>query len=195
MVDQTVNARLKRQREVRGTEGWREVKVWVPTDQDAADIRQLAEKRRQRAEALHGLSREVPTVTPEIESRIAKAIAEYGSAAYTTPSGAALTLLTQLAEEDNLTGFSRAFVILARAKPANAKSLAAAVPGKIANYLVTHRHVAPSSFTQWANAHPAWEADLQDAVRDPDRFENVVTSMADGMRSSVSLTEVADLVQ
>jgi hypothetical protein len=183
MTDQTINARLKRQRELRATEGWREVKVWVPTEQDAADIRQLAEERRKKAEALHGLSKEVPTVTPEIETRIAKAIAEHGSAAYITPSGAVIDLLTQLAEENDLASFSRAFVILARAKPVNAAFIAAAVPAKITNFLVTRRGVDPVALMNWTKAHPGWEDDLKDAVRDPARFENVVTSMAEAIHS------------
>lgn len=146
MTDQTVGARMKKQRKSRATEGWHEVKVWVPTEQDAIDIRKLAEERRAKAQALDGLSKEIPAVTPETSARIARAIAEHGSAAYTTPSGAVLDLLTQLTEEDDLRSFSRAFIILARAKPANAAFVANAVPPKIANFLVRHRGV---DFRPW----------------------------------------------
>ena len=177
MPDQTVTARMRRQRELRAAEGWHEVKVWVPTERDAADIRQLAAERRAKAEALHGLSEEIPKVPPETEVRIAKAIAEHGSAAYITPSGAVLDLLTQLAHEDDLEGFSRAFVILARAKPSNAAFVAAAVPGKISEYLVTRRAVAPEVLAKWTAANPSWTEDLQDAVRDPSRFPDAVMAM------------------
>lgn len=182
MTDPTVGARMKRQRKSRATEGWHEVKVWVPTEQDAIDIRKLAEERRAKAEALHGLSEEVPAVTPEIAARIARAIAEHGSAAYGTPSGAVLDLLTQLTEEDDLASFSRAFVILARAKPANAAFVEAAVPAKITNFLVRHRKVNLSGLTKWASANPGWEDDLKQAVRDPARFEQVVGAMADAIK-------------
>lgn len=183
MPDQTVTARMKRQRDLRGTEGWHEVKVWVPTEQDAADVRRLAAERRAKAEALDGLSKEISTVTPELEARTAKAIAKYGSAAYNTPSGAALQLLTQLAEEDDLTGFSRAFVILARAKPTNAAFIAAAVPAKITNCLVRHRGIDPAALVKWTDGHPGWENELKDAVRDPTRFEAVVASIAETIKS------------
>lgn len=182
MTDKTVVTRLKRQRELRTIEGWREVKVWVPTERDAADIRQLAEERREKAEALHGLSKEVPTVTPEVETLIANAIAKHGSAAYITPSGAVLELLTQLADEDDLASFSRAFVILARAKPANAAFVANAVPAKITNFLVMHRGVDPAALVKWANTHPGWEDDLKNAVRNPARFEQVVAEMAEAIK-------------
>jgi hypothetical protein len=182
MADKTVGTRTKRQRERRGAEGWISVRVWVPTEHDAADVRKLAEERRTRAEALHGLSEEIPSVTPEIAARIATAIAEHGSAAYTTPSGAVLTLLTQLTEEDDLASFSRAFVILARAKPANAAFVAAAVPAKITNFLVTHRGIDYSALIKWTNANPGWEDDLKNAVRNPARFEQVVDAMVKSIR-------------
>jgi hypothetical protein len=88
-----------------------------------------------------------------------------------------------LTEEDDLAVFSRAFVIIARAKPANAAFIAAAVPAKITNFLVTHRGVDPSTLTKWGKSHPGWEDDLKDAVRDPTRFESVVSSIAEEIRS------------
>jgi hypothetical protein len=182
MADKTIGIRTKRQRERRGAEGWVSVRVWVPTERDAADVRKLAEKRRAQAEALRGLSEEVPSVTPEIAARIATAIAEHGSAAYTTPSGAVLDLLTQLTEEDDLATFSRAFVILARAKPSNAALVAAAVPAKITNFLVRHRNVDASTLIKWTNANPGWEDDLKNAVRNPKRFEQVVATMAEAIK-------------
>lgn len=182
MTDQTVGARMKKQRKSRAIEGWHEVKVWVPTEQDAIDIRKLAEERRAKAEALHGLSEEIPTVTPEISARIARAIAEHGSAAYTTPSGAVLDLLTQLTEEDDLGSFSRAFIILARAKPANAAFVAAAVPAKITNFLIRHREVDSSSLMEWTNANPGWEDDLKNAVRNPAQLDQVVAAMAKAIK-------------
>ncbi len=39
--------------------------MWVPTEQDAEEIRNLAKERRDRAEALQGLTEEVSSVTPD----------------------------------------------------------------------------------------------------------------------------------
>jgi hypothetical protein len=182
MADSTVAARARRQRDLRVTEGWQEVKVWVPTEGDAEDVRKLAAERRAKAEALHGLSKEVSMVNIETEIRIAKAIAEHGSAAYNTESGAVLDLMTKLADEDDLPSFSRAFVILARAKPANAAFVAAKVPAKISNFLIKHRGVDPATLLKWTGANPGWVDDLKNAVRDPVRFEQVVEAIAESIK-------------
>jgi hypothetical protein len=182
VADNTVAERARRQRNLRVTEGWQEVKVWVPTEADAEDVRKLAAKRRAKAEALYGLSKEVPMVNIETEMRIAQAIAEHGSAAYNTETGAVLDLMTMLAEEDDLASFSRAFVILARAKPANAAFVAARVPAKISNFMIKHRGVDPSALLKWAAANPSWVDDLKSAVRDPVRFEQIVEAMAQAIK-------------
>lgn len=116
MGDRTVTDRMKRQRELRAAEGWQKVTVWVPTLADAEDVKKLAAERRARAEALAGLSEEVPKVNVDTAERIARAIAEHGSKAYITPSGAVLELMKELAKEDDLESFASAFVIIARAK-------------------------------------------------------------------------------
>ncbi|MCB1520490.1 MAG: hypothetical protein KDJ37_07935 [Hyphomicrobiaceae bacterium] len=182
MRDRTVAARVRRQRDARVTEGWVEVKVWVPTETDANDVRKLAAERRAKALALHGLCEEIRTVTPEKAARIAKAIEDHGSAAYNTPSGAVLDLMTELANEGDLQSFARAFVILARAKPANAQFVAAAVPGKISNFLVNHGGISSNDLNNWAADNPDWSAELQRAVRNPDSFDRVVEAMADAIR-------------
>ena len=186
MADRTIVARAKRQRETRSAEGWQQVTVWVPTEADAEEIRNIAQERRRRAEALKGLSQEVKTVNIEAEARIAKAIAEQGSAAYTTPSGAVLSLMTQLAAEDDLQNFSRAVIILARAKPVNANFVTAAVPEKISNFLIQRRGINPKAFITWTNANPNWAVELKDAVRNPAGFENLVEAMADAIKKAQS---------
>lgn len=183
MADRTVVQRVKNQRDARLSEGWQEIRVWVPTEQDAEDIRNIAAERRAKAEALDGLSREVPKVTPQTEARIAQAIAAHGSAAYNTPSGAVLDLMSELAGEDDLQGFSRAVVILARAKPANAKFVLARVPAKISNFVVQHRQITPSDLMKWADANPQWPEDVKRSVRDPEEFERVVEAMAESIKA------------
>jgi hypothetical protein len=188
MADKTIAERARRQRDVRIAEGWQEVKVWVPTEADAEDVRQLAAERRKRAEALHGLSKEVPMISMDTELRIAKAISEQGSAAYTTESGPVLELMTQLADEDDLQGLSRAFVILARAKPPNAAFVAARVPAKISNFLIKHRHVDSSALLKWTAANPSWVEDLKDALRDPVCFEHAVEAMATAIKQAAAVS-------
>lgn len=187
MADKTVAERARRQRDVRVTEGWREVKVWVPTEADAEDIRKLAAERRKLAEVLHGLSREVRMIDIDTELRIAKAISEQGSAAYTTESGAVLELMTQLADEGDLQGLSRAFVILARAKPPNAAFVAGRVPAKITNFLVRHRRVDAAALLKWTFANPAWDENLKDALRDPVRFEQLVEEMTTAINHAAAV--------
>lgn len=183
MADRTVVRRVKNQRDARQTEGWQEIRVWVPTEQDAEDIRNIAAERRAKAEALDGLSREVPKVSPQTEARIAHAIANHGTGAYDTPSGAVLDLMTELAGEDDLQGFSRAVVILARAKPANAKFVLARVPAKISSFLVQHRGVTPPQLMSWAGANPEWPEDVKRAARDPQEFERVVEAIAESIKA------------
>jgi hypothetical protein len=175
---------VKRQREARRAEGWIAVKVWVPTERDAEDVRQLAAARRAKAKALSGLKEEVPTMTAATEARIASAIANQGSRAFTTPSGPVLTLLTELADEGDLASFSRAFVIFARAKPANSALVANAVPPKISNYLIKHQGVEAGALVKWTSANLGWKDDLKDTLRHPARFEQFVKSIAVAIKGS-----------
>ena len=64
--------------------------------------------------------------------------------------------MRKLADDDDLASFSRAFVILARAKPTNAAFVAAAVPAKISNFLIKHRNVDPSALLKWTDANQPW---------------------------------------
>jgi hypothetical protein len=184
MADPTAVQRVKRQRDVRLAEGWTEVRVWVPTEQDAHDIRNLAADRRAKARALAGLDQGIKSMSPETLDRIAKAIAEHGSAAYTTPSGPVLDLLTKLADEDDLASFSRAFVLVARAQPASAAFVADAVPAKISNFLIKHRGIDASALIKWTASNPDWKEELKDALRDPDRFVRVVDGFASAIKES-----------
>jgi hypothetical protein len=132
--------------------------------------RQFAGERRAKAEALLGLSKEILAVTPKISAQIARAITEYGSAAYTTPSGLVLDLLTQLTEENDPGGFSHAFIILAHTKLANAAFVAAAVPARITSFLIQLHGVEASALMRWTNANPGWEDDLKNTMRNPTQF-------------------------
>jgi len=184
MTDNTVTERVKRQRELRAAEGWRKVTVWVPTAADAKDVKELAAERRAKAVALADLAREVPKLNFQTVEQIAKAIAEHGSKAYNTPSGAALELMKGLAAEDDLASFANAFVIIARAKPANTNFIAARVPGMISEFLIRHRGIDGSVMGKWGTSNPDWADNLKAAIRHPERFPLVVEALAETIRNS-----------
>lgn len=183
MADHTVAARARKQRDLRVTEGWQEVKVWVPTEADADDVRKLAAERRSRAENLDGLSDKVPLVTPETQTRIAVAMAQHGSAAYTTPSGAILTLMTDLMDAQDLVAFSVTVAVLAHARPSNAPYVISAVPAKVSDFLVKYRGIDGRDLTAWTQANPDWTDQLKITVRDPDQFPSAVEQMAAAIKS------------
>lgn len=182
--DATAADRVKRQRDARLSEGWELVSVWVPTRQDADELRQVAAERRSLAERLDGLSQKVDSVDKATEVRIGNAIAEQGSAAYNTPSGPVLDLLTQLASEDNLEGFSHAVVLFCRAKPMNADFVRASVPAKITNFLIRNRSVNAQLLLKWTDRNPDWKEQLQQAVRNPEQFPHIVNEMAEAINGS-----------
>lgn len=177
MKDKTAVTRVKKQREARCREGWKLVSVWVPTEVNADRVRKFAKKMRDRAERLDGLSQEVKSVSVETEARIGQAITEQGSAAYTTPSGAVLELMTELANEDDLIGFAQAVVFLARAKPSNARYVIAAVPAKINNFIIQHRDVTIAQLKEWQRTNSDWPEILKQKVRQPNEFVEAVEVM------------------
>jgi hypothetical protein len=94
--------------------------------------------------------------------------------------------MTSLTDEDDLIGFSRAFIILARAKPANASFVENAVPGKISNFLIKHRGINSSAMLKWTEKNPKWTDVLKNAVRNPAQFAQVVNAMATSIRRSAA---------
>jgi hypothetical protein len=185
MKDRTVAERVTRQRAIRLREGWQEVRVWVPTEEDAVELRELAERKRTEAEALRGLKEGITGMNSATAAAIVKAILSQGSKAYNTPSGPVLTLLSELAAQGNLRSFSNAFVIFARAKPANARYVEQSVPAKILNqFFCRHRGVTATEFERWRAKHTDWAQRLKDAVRDAGLFERTVQEMVAEMRAN-----------
>lgn len=94
-----------------------------------------------------------------------------------------MDLMTKLAEEDDLRGFSHAVIVLARAKPTYAASVMDYIPGKISNFLMRHRGVTLGDFLAWEQSNPNWGEQLKNVARDPSRFELVVETMAKDIKS------------
>lgn len=116
---------------------------------------------------------------------ILDAIQSHGSKAYITPSGPVLTLLSELAARGDLRSFSNAFVIFARAKPANAGYVEKSIPAKILNqYVHRHRGITLTEFNRWRSTNQDWAQRLKDTVRDAELFEQTVEQMILGMRAN-----------
>ncbi len=161
------------------------MRVWVPSDVDAQEIKAMAERMRAKAETLEELKEGIAGMDAEGMRAIVQAILEQGSPAYNTPSGPVLTLLSDIAARGDLRSFSNAFVAFARARPANAAYVEANVPARILNrYLSGFRGVTASQFGRWAANNPDWAQDLRDSVRDPGRFERTVEGMLEEIRAN-----------
>ncbi|MBJ7412676.1 MAG: hypothetical protein JHD15_20275 [Phenylobacterium sp.] len=115
--------------------------------------------------------------------RIAGAIAEQGSDAYTTPSGAMLDLLSRLAAEGELETFARAVDLAAKIHPQNAAFVRGKAPAKIAsNYFGARLKLPLQDFTAWTNENPDWPDRLIDDLSSPDLFRRTVDTMAEQVR-------------
>jgi hypothetical protein len=117
--------------------------------------------------------------------RTLDAIISQDSSAHTTPSGPILTLLTNLAEEGDLKGFSEAFTLFRIANPRNAEFVMSAVPAKILNgYLLGHLGLRSAVFERWEQSNPAWAEDIKRALPQAVLFERTVRNIAEGIRSA-----------
>jgi hypothetical protein len=113
------------------------------------------------------------------------AIISQDSSEYTTPSSPILTLLTKLAEEGDLRGFSETFTLFRVAKPSNAAFVMNAVPAKILNgYLLGYLGLSSAAFVQWEKSNSAWAKHITEALRGAQLFERTVRNIADGIRSA-----------
>lgn len=184
-MDRSAQLRIKKQRDARTNEGWAEVRVWVPTKSDAEKVQQLAAQFRASAQELDELNQlqGVQKMHHNSFQQIKDAIAQQGSEAYTTPSGAVQTLLSDLARDGYIVDFGKAFVLFARAHPGNAPFVEQSVPSKIMNhYWIRNQQVDAGTFLAWQGKHPGWAEDLKACVRDPVQFERTVNEMLTSMR-------------
>ncbi|MBI6557974.1 hypothetical protein LN426_14570 [Pseudomonas syringae] len=183
MTAKTAAQRVKQQRQARLDEGWVEVRVWAPTADAAADIRQYAEKLRRDVEQIHGLDEVCNLMNQENYKRIKEAILKQGSPAYITESGPVLELLTELALEGHLRAISSAFNEFSKAKPGNMLFVKESIPAKILNhYWLNFLKLNSESLALWVDKNPEWASTMKSKVRDPAQFENFVNFAADKIR-------------
>jgi hypothetical protein len=111
--------------------------------------------------------------------RVADAIARLGSAAYITPSGPVLELLSALAEEGEIETFAKAYGLFATIRPNNADFVRESVPAKISSgYLATHRRLDANRIISWTSRNPDWPDRLKETVAKPALFALTVDEMA-----------------
>jgi len=111
--------------------------------------------------------------------RVADAITEQGSKAYNQPSGAVLTLLSELAKNGEMAKFSRTVSLFSTIHPENAGIVLQSVPAKIsAQYLGGTLGLGMSKFTAWTAKRPDWADDLKSTVTSPAAFAQTVDVMA-----------------
>jgi hypothetical protein len=185
MTAKTAAQRVKQQRQARLDEGWVEVRVWAPTEDAAADIRQYAEKLRRDAEQVHGLDEICQPMNQEIYNRIKGAILKQGSPAYITESGPVLELLTELAAEGHLRAISKAFNEFSKARPGNMLFVKESIPAKILNhYWLRLLNLDSKNLISWINNNPEWASTMKSEVRHPAKFEEFVNTAAEEIRKS-----------
>jgi hypothetical protein len=111
----------------------------------------------------------------DVRLRAITAIIEQHSAAYNTPSGAILTLLTELASEGNLPGLSEVYNLFAEARSDNALFVRNHVPAKVLNgYLLGLRQLDVAAFQKWEALNPDWPRWITVNLSDPAKFKRSV---------------------
>lgn len=185
MVDNTVNKRVKKQRDCRVQEGWHEVRVWVPTKADAEEVQALAAAARAKAQQFDGLLEleGIKNMNQEHLSSTLLAIREHGSKAYLTPSGPILDLLTELADKGDFADVSKAFIIFAKAYPSNAPFVAEYVPAKILNALCKQPQLNDNIIYKWVNNNQGWAERITQNLRKPDSFDLTIRQLMDEIKN------------
>ena len=183
----TANQRMKNQRQARIQAGWHEVRVWVPTKDDAEQVYELAANfrakllNRQDIEKLPG----VKAMNEAIRMRVLEAIRNQESTKYVTPSGPMLELLSELAKEGHLADMATAFNIFREAYPSNARLVADSIAAKIANhYFIPSLGLnGATHWDRWQEENEKWEIVLISSLT-TDQFQSTVDGMLADIKNS-----------
>ncbi|MCP2091986.1 UNVERIFIED_ORG: hypothetical protein J2Y81_008092 [Paraburkholderia sediminicola] len=110
-----------------------------------------------------GRERHIPAAVVE---RALDAIGLQDSPKYTTPSGATLTLLTDLARTNPLRDLNLVVEMFALAHPGNARFVTENVPVKVLNHYIAHRldFHGTERILKWQAMHPDWTDEVQVAL-------------------------------
>jgi hypothetical protein len=114
-----------------------------------------------------------------VRERINAALSQQGSHEYITPSGATLTLLTELAREGKLAAMSQAYNALKVKYPENAQYVASSVPAKLTNgYFIKFLNLDVLRVVQWEQKNPSWAQQSITALDNSETFASEIAQMA-----------------
>ena len=117
--------------------------------------------------------------------RVADAVAQQGSDAYVTPSGAVLTLLTELAQQGDIVTFARTYALFAKVHRSNSRFVRESIPAKIlSGYFARNLGLEFHKTSAWAEQTPAWKTELKAALSEPALFVSTVERMANQVRGA-----------
>lgn len=161
------SSRVTAQRKARLNAGWLEIKVWAASQDDVQKIRQFSEDLRMNT--LKNNMRQIArtrNMPSEVVNLALKAITQQDSGEYTTPSGATLTLLTALAQQNRLVDLNAVVEMFRVAHPGNIRFVAASVPAKVLSSNLPQRLDirAAERIVRWQAAHPDWAKQIENAL-------------------------------
>lgn len=156
-------ARVGAQRKARLDAGWTEVRVWAAARDDVRKIREFSEalKMERLISKARQIGRERNT-PPGVIDRALDAFGRQHSPEFNMPSGATLTLLTELAREDRLPDLNAVVAMFKVVHPGNARFVAGNVPAKVIHSNIPYRLDSDvvERITRWQAAHPDWAAEI-----------------------------------
>lgn len=136
-------------------------------------------------ELAEALAKALAAIGVRNAARLAKAIAEEGSSAYTNVNGSILTLLSEQAHEGELETLARTVALFAELRPSQAEIIRSSLPAKItAQYLPRHLGLSGAAIATWAARRPRWAEELVLAARTPEAFVRQVNAMAAAIRQA-----------
>ncbi len=160
-------SRVTALRKARLKAGWSEIKVWAASRDDVQVIREFCEDLKKKTLIKNireiGESRNVPA---PVVQRAVEAICSQGSAEYATPSGATLTLLTDLARTNQLRELNAVVEMFQQVHPGNARFVSSSVPAKVISNNIANRldYRASERILRWQKEHPGWAMQIEDAL-------------------------------
>ncbi|AYQ85984.1 hypothetical protein [Burkholderia gladioli] len=163
----STKARVSAQRAARLQAGWTEVRVWAASRDDVNAIRQFSEELKMKT--LEKKVREIGrarNTPPAVVDRALAALHLQESSEFNTPSGATLTLLSDLAGAQQVRDMNAVVEMFALAYPGNAQFVKASIPAKVIHRSVAYRldFRCSERIRAWEEKHPDWPSDVAKAL-------------------------------
>lgn len=116
---------------------------------------------------------------------IVEALLSYGDKRYIIPSGSLREVLSQIANDGDLTVFVHTLNVFAHILPLSARELRDAVPAKILNeFVARNQKVSIAGAFRWMQNNPDWADRLRRSADRPAKFTLAVTTMVEEMRAA-----------